>query len=124
MKRFSLDDATPVAADPTHFDGTVTRRDLIEVEEPFGGAIVVDFEPGARTHWHSHPDGQYLYVLSGQGRIQSRGGEVEPLQPGDCIYAAPGEEHWHGAGTETSVSHLAVSLGRTRWFSSADAAES
>ena len=34
----------------------------------------VSFEPGARTNWHSHPLGQTLYVISGVGRVQTKGG--------------------------------------------------
>lgn len=56
------------------------------------------FEPGGRTHWHSHPNGQYLHVVEGEGRVQSRGGEVGRLLPNDTICAEPGEHHWHGAG--------------------------
>lgn len=107
-------------ADPAHFDGMVHRFDLIEVEEPRSGAIIVEFEPGGRTHWHSHPNGQYLYVLAGRGRIQSRGGAIEDLVPGDCVYADPGEEHWHGATADAGVSHLAFSFGPTRWVGPAD----
>lgn len=118
MKRFRLDDAHTVPGDDQHFDGIVGRRDLIEVKDPPSSAIVVDFAPGSRTHWHSHPDGQYLFVLEGEGRIQSRGSEIEELRVGDCVYADPGEEHWHGAGPETSVTHLAFSHGRTLWLGS------
>lgn len=119
MKRSQLDDADQAPADEQHFDGVVLRRDLIDVDDPPSSAIVVEFAAGGRSHWHSHPDGQYLYVLAGEGRIQSRNGAVEDLRPGDCVYAAPGEEHWHGAGAATSVTHLAFSHGRTRWLGSA-----
>jgi quercetin dioxygenase-like cupin family protein len=120
VKRFNLDESSPAPAGEAHFDGQVMRRDLIHVDDPPSGAIVVEFGAGGRTHWHSHPDGQYIYVLAGEGRIQSRGQEIEPLRAGDCIYAAPGEEHWHGAGTDSSVTHLAFSHGPTQWLGSAD----
>jgi quercetin dioxygenase-like cupin family protein len=120
VRRFQLDEAQEIPGDPTHFDGEVRRRDLIEVADPQSSGIVVEFAPGGRTHWHSHPAGQYIFVMEGAGRIQSRGGAVEALRAGDCIYTEPGEEHWHGAGTDTSVKHLAFSFGPTQWLGSAD----
>ena len=120
MKRIQVGDTHADPADASHFDGPVQRRDLIAVDAPPSSALVVEFAPGGRTHWHSHPAGQYIYVLAGEGRIQSRGGEVEELRAGDVIYAEPDEEHWHGAGTDTEVRHLAFSFGVTRWVGSVD----
>ena len=120
MRRAQLSEVEPVPAGNDHFTGSARRHDLIAVEDPPSGAILVKFEPGARTHWHRHPAGQYLYVVEGSGLTQRRGGEVEALAPGDCLYAAPGEEHWHGAGLSTGVSHLAFSFGVTEWVGPAD----
>ena len=58
----------------------------------------VHFAPGARTAWHTHPNGQTIYVLKGIGLAQRRGGPVEVIRPGDRVFFEPGEEHWHGAG--------------------------
>lgn len=71
-------------------------------------AVRLTFAPGARTAWHRHPLGQTLHVLSGTTRFQSRGGPVRALAPGDTVWIAPDEEHWHGAGPETLTAHLAV----------------
>jgi quercetin dioxygenase-like cupin family protein len=101
--------------DPTHFDGSVTRRDYGSVDEPEGTALHVRFPAGARTHWHSHPHGQVLYVTDGTGRVATRDGAVERLTAGDLVYAPPDEEHWHGATEEASVEHLALSFGDTAW---------
>ena len=120
MRRAQLSAVQPIPAGNDHFTGSAQRHDLIAVDDPPSGAILVRFEPGARTHWHRHPDGQYLYVVDGQGLTQRRGGEVESLVPGDCLYAAPGEEHWHGAGRTTGVSHLAFSFGVTEWVGPAE----
>ena len=92
------------------------------MEDPPSSAILVEFQPGSRTHWHSHPAGQYLFVTTGTGLAQTRGGPIIAIQAGDCLYAAPGEEHWHGASQESSVTHLAFSFGVTQW-SEAVAAE-
>ena len=68
----------------------------------------VRFAPGARTAWHSHPCGQTLYVTDGRGLVQSRGGRVMEIRPGDVIYTPPGEEHWHGAARDHFMTHLAL----------------
>lgn len=68
----------------------------------------VTFEPGARTAWHTHPLGQTLIVTSGLGWVQRDGGSVEEIRPGDMVWFAPGEKHWHGATATTGMSHLAV----------------
>ena len=71
-------------------------------------AALVHFTPGARTAWHTHPNGQTIYILDGIGRAQRRGGPLEILQPGDRVFFEPGEEHWHGAAPDRFMSHLAV----------------
>jgi quercetin dioxygenase-like cupin family protein len=82
-----------------------------------GDAMIASifFAPGARTFWHSHDRGQVLQVVAGSGLICARGGRPQALRPGDTVWAPPGEVHWHGAGAATSLSHLAISLGTTRW---------
>jgi quercetin dioxygenase-like cupin family protein len=69
---------------------------------------MVRFAPCARTAWHSHAVGQTLHVTEGRGRIQSRGGEVIEIGPGDTIYTPPNEWHWHGAAPDHFMSHLAM----------------
>ena len=71
-------------------------------------ASSVHFTPGARTAWHTHPNGQTIYVLEGAGRCQRRGGPVEEIQPGDRVFFEPGEEHWHGATATRFMTHLAL----------------
>jgi len=71
-------------------------------------AVRVHFEPGARTAWHTHPNGQTIYILEGTGRAQRRGGPVETLQPGDRVFFESGEDHWHGAAPDRFMSHLAI----------------
>jgi quercetin dioxygenase-like cupin family protein len=69
---------------------------------------LVRFTPGARTAWHCHANGQTLHVTEGRGLVQSRGGEVIEIRPGDTIYTPPGQWHWHGAASEHFTSHLAM----------------
>ena len=68
----------------------------------------VHFMPGARTAWHTHPNGQTIYVLEGVGLAQRRGGPVEVIRPGDRVFFEPGEEHWHGAAPNRFMAHLAM----------------
>jgi quercetin dioxygenase-like cupin family protein len=71
-------------------------------------AMSVHFTPGARTAWHTHPNGQTIYVTEGVGRAQRRGGPIEVLRPGDRVFFEPGEEHWHGAGPDRFMTHIAM----------------
>ncbi len=73
--------------------------------------FLVRFTPGAHTAWHRHANGQTLHVTEGRGFVQSRGGEVIEIRPGDTIYTPPGEWHWHGAAPDHFMSHLAMSEG-------------
>ena len=92
-----------------YFTGAVRIDAPFKGSEParVGGATVT-FEPGARTAWHTHPLGQTLIVLSGAGLVQREGGPVEQICPGDIVWFAPGEKHWHGAAPTTAMSHIAI----------------
>ncbi|WP_423360597.1 (R)-mandelonitrile lyase [Novacetimonas hansenii] len=68
----------------------------------------VTFEPGARTAWHTHPLGQTIIVTSGVGRVQRWNGTIEEIYPGDVVFFAPGEKHWHGAAPQTAMTHIAI----------------
>jgi quercetin dioxygenase-like cupin family protein len=100
--------AQPSAKGPeAYFTGTV------RVDSPFSGSgslsgATVTFEPGARTAWHTHPLGQTLLVVSGLGRVQREGGPVEQIRPGDIVWFAPDEKHWHGAAPDCAMSHIAI----------------
>jgi len=71
-------------------------------------ASSVHFTPGARTAWHTHPNGQTIYVIEGVGRAQRRGGPVEEIRPGDRVFFEPAEEHWHGAAPDRFMTHIAM----------------
>lgn len=76
----------------------------------------VFFEPGARTHWHTHDVAQVLSVVAGEGRVQSRAGSGATIGAGDVVHIPAGEEHWHGAAPGSCLLHLAVSVGATNWL--------
>jgi quercetin dioxygenase-like cupin family protein len=91
------------------FTGTVY---IDAVAAPSAGsrlsASSVHFTPGAHTAWHTHPNGQTIYVTEGIGLCQRRGGPVEVIRPGDRVFFEPGEEHWHGASATRFMTHLAM----------------
>lgn len=91
------------------FTGSVRIDPLFEAPDPAQArGAAVTFEPGARTAWHTHPLGQTLIVTSGCGWAQRNGGPKEEIHPGDVVWFAPGEKHWHGATATTAMSHIAV----------------
>jgi len=91
------------------FTGAVRVDPLFEAPEPARGrGASVTFEPGARTAWHTHPLGQTLIVTFGVGWVQLEGGPVEEIRPGDVVWIAPGEKHWHGASPTSGMTHIAI----------------
>ncbi|WP_240432511.1 cupin domain-containing protein [Rubrobacter indicoceani] len=89
-------------------------------EPPEAGAFRVFFEPGARTNWHTHPEGQVLYVVTGRGRAGNESDGRTELSPGDVVTFAPNERHWHGAAPDSYMVHIAInpavdSEGGTDW---------
>jgi len=91
------------------FTGTVRIDPLFQAPDPARVACArVTFEPGARTAWHTHPFGQTLIVTSGLGWAQRSGGPIEEIRPGDVVWFAPGEKHWHGATPMTAMTHVAI----------------
>ncbi|HWK94035.1 MAG TPA: cupin domain-containing protein [Pseudolabrys sp.] len=98
-----------VKPSPDYFTGAVRQDPLNEAPEPARvRAVLVTFEPGARTAWHTHPLGQTLIVTSGLGWAQKEGGPIEEIRPGDVVWFPPGEKHWHGATATVAMSHIAI----------------
>ncbi|GAB0112859.1 (R)-mandelonitrile lyase [Acidisoma sp. C75] len=102
--------STPSGLGPAaYFTGAVRIDPLASPPEPARVAAAhVTFEPGARTAWHTHPLGQTLIVTQGCGWAQREGGPREEIRPGDVVWFAPGEKHWHGATATTGMSHIAI----------------
>jgi quercetin dioxygenase-like cupin family protein len=91
------------------FTGTVRIDPLFEAPAPARVRCAsVTFEPGARTAWHTHPLGQTLIVTAGLGWAQREGEAIEEIRPGDVIWFAPDEKHWHGATPTTAMTHIAL----------------
>jgi quercetin dioxygenase-like cupin family protein len=92
-----------------YFTGAVEISPLVEATDPARVvAASVTFAPGARTAWHTHPLGQTLVVAAGAGLAQREGGPIEEIRPGDVVWFAPGEKHWHGATATSSMTHIAI----------------
>ena len=100
----------PSGKGPTDwFTGTVRIDPLFNpIDKARVQGAQVTFEPGARTAWHTHPLGQTLIVTSGRGCVQRWGGPIEEIHPGDVVWFAPGEKHWHGASAQTAMTHIAI----------------
>lgn len=94
------------------FTGDVWIDSIANGQEPSRIRVnAVRFTPGARTAWHSHALGQTLYVTDGKGLAQSRGAAITEIRPGDVVYTAPDEWHWHGATPEHFMTHISVTEG-------------
>lgn len=92
-----------------NFTGQVRMDPIFMAPDPARvRALTVTFEPGARTAWHTHPLGQILIVTNGKGLIQKEGEQIHEIKPGDVVWFAPGERHWHGAAPDTGMTHIAI----------------
>ncbi len=109
MKIVGSSESTSRKGPADWFTGTVWLDEIPTNAEPSRlHSLSVTFEPGARTAWHTHPLGQVLHVVSGSGLVQSKGQPVRKIHPGDTVIIAPNEVHWHGAGPQNIMVHLAL----------------
>lgn len=103
--------ATPsiLGKSPENFAGTAVVTSLFPANESTrANAGLVNFAPGSRTAWHTHPGGQLLFITSGQGWVQEEGGERLTVNAGDTVWFAPGVKHWHGATATSPMAHIAM----------------
>ena len=118
MKIFRAADTPSEGGDPKTFSGDVTRTTL--ARDTTGTPVNVyrvEFEPGARTHWHTHDGPQWLFVVEGRIRIQKLGETATEVVAGDAVVIQPGEKHWHGATPSAPGTHLAVNVNTaTNWM--------
>ena len=118
MKIFRAATIAAQGGDPLTFTGEVTRQTL--ASDTTGTEVRVyrvEFEPGARTHWHTHDGPQWLFVVEGRIRVQTLGEPATEVVTGDAVVIQPGEKHWHGAGATGRGVHLAVNVkAATEWL--------
>lgn len=102
-----------------HFTGPVWFGDMSSSADETGlNVLGVQFAPGSRTDWHSHPGGQVLYVVSGSGTVANEDGERIEMAAGDTVTTPPDELHWHGATPDSPMLHLSITHGgETVWSS-------
>lgn len=111
--------AAPPQANPPLFTGTSTVMDGKDLS-----AARRRFEPGARTYWHSHDNGQLLLVESGRMWSQKRGEPRREFGPGQSDYAGPNVVHWHGATPQSELIQINVGFGgATKWLEAVPEAE-
>jgi quercetin dioxygenase-like cupin family protein len=118
MKVFTLDTLEAEPADAQTFVGQawLTRMNNAAAA-PHTNVYRVHFDPGARTHWHSHSGPQLLQIIDGTCRYQNEGEPVQEAQAGDLIAIEPGERHWHGATPTAPMTHVAINVAaKTNWF--------
>ena len=114
MEHKRAEDIEWTPAPEEHFTGKVWFGPLSSAE---GGiqALAVQFEPSARTDWHTHENGQVLYVVQGAGLVQNEQGATVEISPGDVVYSPPGETHWHGAQPASPMLHLSLTTEEAAW---------
>jgi len=92
-----------------YFTGAASLYTLVPKDET--GTFTagsVTFEPGARTNWHTHPLGQILLVINGNGFYQEKGKPARAIAKGDVVIIPSHIEHWHGAAKNTNMTHIAI----------------
>jgi quercetin dioxygenase-like cupin family protein len=115
---------TAVSASSEWITGNARIEELATPDGPSRTQVdSVHFAPGARTRWHHHPVGQVLVVTAGTGLVQRRGAPVETIRTGDTVRIEAGEWHWHGATSDSAMTHVAIEElpedGRTAEFAEA-----
>jgi quercetin dioxygenase-like cupin family protein len=118
MKIFRGDDVPLVPVDARSFAGSARTKRLAEARDDVPVVVYrVEFDPGARTHWHIHSGAQWLMITEGRIRIQRWGEDAQDAGPGDAVVIAAGEKHWHGAAPGSRGVHLAINIdAATEWL--------
>lgn len=103
------------AAQPIALGSADTFTGTVRITAPFtaqapgrAGGATVRFEAGARTAWHTHPLGQTLIVTDGLGFVQQQGQPAHAMRMGDVVTIPANVRHWHGAGPDGAMTHVAI----------------
>jgi quercetin dioxygenase-like cupin family protein len=109
MKILKLEDRGCRKGPDAWFTGVVWINEISSPVSPSRfKANHVWFAAGSRTAWHTHPVGQTLNVVEGIGLVQLAGEAPRIIRPGDTVWIAPQERHWHGAAPGRTMAHLAM----------------
>jgi len=107
----------------SHFTGNAFVNFLVPDTDGTFDTTVYDvyFEAGCRNDWHTHNAGQILLCTAGTGYYQEKGKSARKLEKGDVVEIEPFIEHWHGAGPDSSFTHIGISpkasMGTANWIS-------
>lgn len=117
----TIDGPVISSADDPRFTGSVSGTHFAPDENPQLHAYLMRFEPSGRTAWHSHEHGQLIVCTKGSGYVGTRDGAILELGPGTAVWTDPGQEHWHGAGPASPLTHVAIQTetagaDAVRWF--------
>jgi quercetin dioxygenase-like cupin family protein len=103
-----------------NFIGNVWLHQMVQPDSLNQTAVGnVTFEPGARTKWHLHPNGQILLATGGVGYYQEKGSPKRLLRKGDVVKCPPNVPHWHGASRDQQFIQIAITSsqnGPTVWL--------
>ena len=104
----------------SNFVGTAWLTSLVAADSINQTAVgSVTFEPGARTNWHSHPGGQIILALEGEGYYQEKGSPKVVLRKGGVAKCPANVPHWHGASADQKFIQIAITgreKGETVWL--------
>ena len=110
-----------VRLESDHFHGNAWLDVLVVADSVNQNAVgSVTFEPGSRTNWHSHPNGQIILALEGEGYYQEQGSSKKILRKGDVVKCPANLPHWHGASPDSEFVQVAITSrvnGPTEWLS-------
>lgn len=86
----------------------VTARRLLTMSDAAGwGSSLTAFGIGGKLNWHTHDSEQILYVTEGRGIVATKERE-HIITPGCIVFIPAGENHWHGATDESSMTHVNI----------------
>jgi quercetin dioxygenase-like cupin family protein len=68
----------------------------------------IEVEPGGYTPFHNHKWEHEVYVLEGNGQINSSKGEAKPLEKGTFALVMPDEEHQFQNTGDTTLKFLCL----------------
>ena len=102
------------------FTGPVTSQSIVNPKLSQNFLIQqVNFGRGVRNKFHTHSIEQVLIVTEGKGIVATEKEEIA-VGPGDVIFIAAGEKHWHGAAPGSTFSHLYVMSPATKTAATED----
>ena len=112
---FPIGEANDAYAD--YFIGQSYLAGLVSDPEIPVGVGNVSFEPACRNNWHIHREGyQILLITQGEGWYQEEEKPAQSLKPGDVIVTHKDVKHWHGAKSNQTFSHIAITAGTPEWL--------